>query len=145
MVRMHGDLGPSNVLVSHDHARLVDWDGDLEPRVPVADVAIFLHHYVRAVPLPSGRMPTREEVIERAFAADDALGRLTRRSWHRAMSGYGVDGSVADPLLLATLGMLAAGVGGHAHAAGTSEMWSSSARHLVRQLADGAHSWPATR
>jgi hypothetical protein len=144
-VRGHGDLGPSNLLVHRGRTRLVDWEGGLEHRSPLPEAVLFLHHYARAVPLPSRRMPTREEAIVRAFAADEPLGRCTRRAWDQLLDDHGIDPSVADLVLLSTLGTLAAGEAGTAHSARARRMWARSATHLVTELASGAHPSPAAR
>jgi hypothetical protein len=141
--RVHGDLGPSNLLVRSRRGplALVDWEGDTGPHTPLAEALVFINHYVRATPLDTGPMPSQESAAERAFLADDGLGRLSRRSWTRLVATMGVPDGLADVTALATLVTLAEGNAPTAHGQRSRAMWHRLLTHLVERATHDPAAW----
>ncbi len=112
----HGDLAPSNCQISGDDVAVVDWEGGVGPREPLADLVVFLNHYARAAPLPGQRLPTPAGAFERAFLGDGWLARLTATSFCEQLSRHGLPAEAGHVLFVSTLGDLATGTAPTAHA-----------------------------
>lgn len=133
----HGDLGPSNFLLRRGEvAGVVDWEGGVEQRSPLADLVIFLNHYVRATPDRLQRPVDPGDAIARAFVDDGWLGCLTRRSWRRQLRRLGLPDAAERYLLTATLAALATGHAPIAHAQRGRKMWTGLFRHYANAAVD---------
>lgn len=124
---LHGDLGPSNCFVYRGRMRVVDWEGGVEQGVPLAETAVFLNHYARALPGSDARLCDPRESFREAFLGRGWLGELTWSTWCEVLDGLGVPARAAEYLLVATLVDLALGRAPTAHAArsGSRRNWSN--------------------
>jgi aminoglycoside phosphotransferase (APT) family kinase protein len=122
----HGDLGPSNCLISSSgQVGVTDWEGGVGTRSPLVDILIFLHHYARAVPTRR-RQPARG-AFSRAFLADGWLAELTAANVHRQLRRLGAPPAAAPLLVASTLADLASGEAQTAHSLrpGARRHWSA--------------------
>lgn len=122
----HGDLGPSNCLISSSgQVGVIDWEGGVGTRSPLVDILIFLHHYARALPTRQRRAATG--AFSRAFLADGWLAELTASNVHRQLRRLGVPPAAAPLLVASTLADLASGEARSAHSLrpGARRYWSA--------------------
>jgi hypothetical protein len=118
LVAVHGDLAPSNCLVSKDGLRMIDWEGALPEGDPLAEVLLFLNHYARRLPGPDHRLPAPTGAFRRAFIEEGWLADVTSVTWQRQLADLGLPREAANYLLIATLAEFATGRAATAHARG---------------------------
>jgi thiamine kinase-like enzyme len=135
LVRSHGDLGPSNVLIERTRVGVVDWEGAHERAPAVNDVLLFLHHYGRATRLPIRGIRERHDVAAGIFMGTDVLARQTWRCWCAELERIGIPGDAARYVLFATLLQYAARTTEFAHRDHGSPMWGEIARRYGREWA----------
>ena len=104
----HGDLGPSNCLISSaGQVGVIDWEGGVGLRSPLVDIVVFLHHYARA--LSTQRHAGAGGAFRRAFLADGWVAELTASGLHAQLRRLGVSPEGAPLLVAATIADLACG------------------------------------
>lgn len=111
----HGDLGPSNCLISNSAMSVIDWEGGPVVSNPLVDLTLFLSLYSRAMPGRGFTKPVPEVAFERAFTGNNWLARITRSTFAGELEIHGLPSQAAPYLLLDTLANLAAGTAGTAH------------------------------
>lgn len=111
----HGDLTPSNCLVSGSSVGLTDWEGGLGFREPLTEIVVYLNHYARALPVRRHRMPGGTVAALHAFAGDGWLAEVTARTFAAQLHRLGLPPAAARLLLASALADLAAGVAPIAH------------------------------
>lgn len=123
----HGDLAPSNCMVHGSAVGVIDWEGGLEPREPLADIVVFLNHYARALPKQRHRLPDPVEAFRRAFIGEGWLARVTAASLRGELARLGLPVEAAEFLFVSTLADLAAGEAStaHGHRSGSRRNWSA--------------------
>ncbi|MQA80618.1 MAG: hypothetical protein GEV10_19430 [Streptosporangiales bacterium] len=145
----HGDLTPSNCLISGSSVGLTDWEGGLGFREPLTEIVVFLNHYARALPVRRHRMPGGTVAALRAFAGDGWLATVTARTFTAQLHRLGLPPAAARLLFVSALADLAAGVAPIAHGQrpGTRRAWSELlalyARDADRSLIGRVTSSPA--
>lgn len=122
----HGDLAPSNCLVQGSSIGVIDWEGGVEPREPLADIVVFLNHYARALPEQRHRLADPTEAFRRAFVGSDWLAQVTAVSLRNELVRLRLPADAAQLLFASTLADLAAGEAGtaHGHRSGSRRNWS---------------------
>lgn len=133
--QIHGDLAPSNCLVSRSGVRFVDWEGAVPEAEPLSEIVLFLNHYARATPKDNLRRPEPTGAFRRAFTEDTWLAEVTQSTWLSQLADLGLPGEAADYLLVATLTDLATGHASTAHArgAGSRRNWSELLTIFARE------------
>ena len=133
LVRGHGDLGPSNIIVAPGGVGVVDWEGATAQAPALNDVLMFLHHYARATPAPRGGLLERHDVATAVFLGDGLLGRETWRRWCAALDRVGLPVGAARYVLLVHFAQLATNATEFAHRDHVSPMWSEVTRRYARE------------
>lgn len=134
----HGDLGPSNMLLSGDQIGVVDWEGAHREAPAVNDVVIMLHHYARAVCRRRASGVDKHDVMALVFLGDDVLARQTRRRWREQLSALRLPAD-ADGLILASTALrFAAGDTPFAHQVRGRRMWTEISRRFLRAWSGNA-------
>lgn len=126
LVPVHGDLVPSNCLVSGDGVNVIDWEAALPEGEPLVEIVRFLNGYARRIPDGRRRIPARPAAFRRAFIEEGWLADVTHTTWRRQLAELQLPAEAADYLFLATLAELATGQAGGAHAGGAASRrrWS---------------------
>jgi hypothetical protein len=140
LVRGHGDLGPSNIMVAPGGVGVVDWEGAAAQAPALNDVLMFLHHYARATPAPRGGLLDRHDIVTTVFLGDGLLGRETWRRWCAALERAGLPVEAARYMLFLHLVQFATNATEFAHRDRVSPMWSEITRRYARQWA--RHGFP---
>lgn len=135
LARNHGDLGPSNILVARGRLGVIDWEGASAHAPVLNDVLMFLHHYARAIPRPTGGMPDRFDVAADVFLGSDVLARETWTRWTAEVGRAAVPSRAARYVLLAILLQLASGTTEFAHRDRGGAMWTEITRRYARAWA----------
>jgi hypothetical protein len=147
LIRGHGDLSPSNLLLHRGRVRAVDWEADTTHQQRLPDVVVSLNNLIRATPV-GGKLPSRAGAAFRAFVGGRPLGRLTRRYWDRILAEVlRVDGP-SDLLLLDSMVRLAGGGAtddGTDHRDRGQRLWAEVVDHLVTRLGEEPARWPLRR
>ncbi|MGH3664701.1 MAG: hypothetical protein ACRDU8_01190 [Egibacteraceae bacterium] len=136
----HGDLAPSNCLLHGGQVRVIDWEGGVGTRTPLADLIIFLNHYARCQPETGYLPPVAIEAFRRAFLGHGWLAALTARSFERHIRYLGLPVAAREYLLVATLTELATGEASTAHATRAKGYWTT----FLRAYAAGRRSTPTS-
>ncbi|WP_026534566.1 aminoglycoside phosphotransferase family protein [Arthrobacter sp. H14] len=111
----HGDLGPSNCLMSDRGLSVIDWEGGPTTSNPLADLTLFLNYYSRVMPLSVVRNAQPEKAFEHAFTEDTWLARTIWSTFVAELKAHGLPTEAAHYLMLTTLADMAAGTAGTAH------------------------------
>jgi len=135
LVRGHGDLGPSNIIVAPGGVGVVDWEGATAQAPALNDVLMFLHHYARATPAPRGGLPDRHDIATTVFLGEGLLGSETWRRWCAALERVGLPVGAARYVLFLHLVQFATNATEFAHRDHVSPMWSEITRRYARQWA----------
>lgn len=117
-VPVHGDLVPSNCLVSGESLNVIDWEGALPASDPLVEILRFLTSYARRVPASRRRILTRAAAFRRAFIEEGWLAAVTQMTWRRQLAELELPTEAADYLLIATLAAFATGQAATAHTRG---------------------------
>jgi thiamine kinase-like enzyme len=132
LVPGHGDLTPANCFLDRRHLRVIDWEGGLRLRTPLADIVTFLVEYARWLSSWRQRPLARPDALRAAFLTETWLAELTGRTFRDYLQKLGSPPAAAEYLFIATLAELAAGVAPIAHPRRAASYWTELLRVYSR-------------